>query len=172
MATDAPVRVGRVVKPHGIRGEIVVETSGDTLAELGPDEVVLIDGVEHAVRAVRPHQGRLLLTLADCRDRNAAEALRGCAVEVHSGYLPELGPNEWYVADIVGWELCDSTLGPVGRIEGVVDGAVHDYVQVGPDGLLVPLVQDWLVHVDEAARQIVMDLPAGLVEDSSCDSTS
>ncbi len=172
MATAVPVRVGRVVKPHGIRGEIVVETTGDTLAGLAPGEVILVGGTEYAVAGVRPHQGRLLLSLAGCEDRNAAEELRGSVVEVSPEALPELGPNEWYVDDIVGWQLWDAASGPVGRIEGVVDGAAHDYVEVGPEGLLVPLVRDWLVQVDEAARKIVMDLPPGLVEDEPCDSTS
>lgn len=172
MATGVPVRVGRVVKPHGIRGEVVVEPSGDTLGELAAGDVILVGGNERAVVGMRPHQGRLLLTLDGCEDRNAAEALRDAAVEVQPEALPELGPHEWYVEDIVGWQLCDAESGPVGRIEGVVDGAVHDYVEVGPDGLLVPLVQEWLVHVDESARQIVMRLPAGLIEDAPCDSTS
>lgn len=163
MSDDGLVRLGRVVKPHGIRGELVVEPEGDTLAGLAPGVELILAGREYALAGVRPHQGRLLVQLDGCRDRNLAEALRGASVEVAATVLPAPDENEWYADDLLGWELLEADGSRLGRVTAVLAGGVHDYLQLEDDAL-VPMVKDWLVAVEPGRRQLTMRLPAGLIE--------
>lgn len=164
-ADEGRVRIGRVIKPHGIRGELVVAAEGQTLAELPVGTVVLVAGEKQSITGLRPHQGRLLLLLDGCPDRTAAETLRGARVELAVAGLPGLADNEWYADDLVGWILLDGTGAQLGVVTAVLPGPVHDYLQIGTDEpQLVPMVREWLVAVDPALRTITMDTPAGLLD--------
>ena len=164
-ADEGLVRIGRVIKPHGIRGELVVAAEGHTLAELAVGAVVVVAGETYSIAGLRPHQGRLLLLLDGCSDRTAAETLRGARVGVADAGLPALADDEWYADDLVGWTLLERQGIRLGVVTAVLPGPVHDYLQIGTDQpQLVPMVREWLVDVDPARRTISMDMPAGLLE--------
>jgi 16S rRNA processing protein RimM len=160
------VRVGRVVKPHGLRGELVIAPLGHTLGSLSPSAPIWIGKpTPYRFESVRRHQGRLLVTLEGCDDRDAAERLRGADVQVEGGRLAELPDDEWYVDDLVGYVVEDAGGSGAGRVTAVVEGA-HDMLEVSWDGetVLVPMVSQWLVSTDPVARRIVVHLPGGLLE--------
>lgn len=76
------VQIGRIIKPHGVRGELVVDPTTDYPEErFAPGEVLhgQQPGKELTltVEKVRPHQGRLLVSFREVPDRNTAESLRG-----------------------------------------------------------------------------------------------
>ena len=83
MPRDDQVQVGRIVKPHGIRGEVSIEITSDVPGRFDVDGVLVAhgpgDGGDRTFRveASRPHQGRMLVKFAEVADRNAAELLRG-----------------------------------------------------------------------------------------------
>lgn len=162
------VVVGRVVRAHGLRGELVVASDGDTLLDLGPEDVVWLgDPPEpHGWCGARPHKGRVLLTVVGVEDRDAAEALRGSAVRVVDSIRAAPGEEEAWVEDLVGCRLLADDRRPLGEILGVVDAAAHDLLEVeSPTGerFLVPMVREWLVELRLSDREIVMRLPDGLV---------
>ena len=164
-ADEGLVRIGRVIKPHGVRGELVVAAEGQTLAELPVGTAVLVAGETHSIAGLRPHQGRLLLALDGCPDRTAAETLRGARVELAVTGLPRLAADEWYADQLVGWTLLDAAGVKLGVVTAVLAGPVHDYLQIGTDEpQLVPMVREWLVAVDPALRTITMDTPTGLLD--------
>ncbi len=164
-ADEGLVRIGRVIKPHGIRGELVVAAEGNTLAELPVGSAIVVAGVTYSVAGSRPHQGRLLLSVDECQDRTTAETFRGVAVEVGDARLGGLDEDEWYADDLVGWTLHDGTGARVGVVSAVLPGPVHDYLQIGADEpQLVPMVREWLVEVNREQRTIVMRLPSGLLD--------
>ena len=81
--------VGRVLRPHGVRGELSVEVLSDAPerfapgAELGVGDPDGPSPLESAtVRAARLHQGRLLLTLEGVEDRDAADRFRGAWLSI------------------------------------------------------------------------------------------
>ena len=124
------VRVGRVVKPHGIRGELVIAPLGDTLGSLSPSIPIWVGRPNpYRIGSVRSHQGRLLVTLDGCDDRDGAERLRGADVQVKRDRLAELPDGEWYVDDLVGYRVEDAVGGGTGRVTAVIEGT-HDMLEV------------------------------------------
>ena len=159
------VRVGQVIKPHGLRGEVVIAPLGETLGSLLPSALVWIGRpTPHRIRSVRPHQARLLVTLDGCGDRDSAECLRGADVKVEAARLAQLPDDEWYVDDLLGYHVEDAAGGGTGRVTAVVEGA-HDILEIawGGETVLVPMVRQWLVSTDSAARSMVVRLPDGLL---------
>lgn len=150
------LEVGVVVKPHGIRGEVVVHpvtnrpeprfSAGAVLdTDEGPLEVV----------AGRPHQGRWLVTFAGVHDRNAAEALRGRVLRAEA--MEEEGAL--WVHELVGALVVDTAGREYGPVEAVEANPASDLLVLTGERL-VPLV---FVVAQEPGR-VVIDPPAGLLD--------
>jgi 16S rRNA processing protein RimM len=170
------VVVGRVGKPHGIRGEVTVDVrtdeperrfvAGARLRAQPPAGSV--SGLrELTVARTRWHQGVLLATFEEIPDRNAAEAARGTLLHVTlgAGDTPE-DPDEYYAHQLVGLAAYDVDGSRIGEVTALVPGGAQDLLTVRtPDGrdALVPFVTALVPEVDlEAGRVVIADRP-GLV---------
>ena len=171
------VVVGRIGKPHGVKGELSVEPRTDEPERRFATGAVLATRTPQGadphgpgrpptltVRSTRWHQSRLLVTFDEVRDRTAAEAVRGLllAVEVDPSESPE-DPEEFYDHQLVGLrvETPDGML--VGELAEVLHGTAQDLLTVrAPDDreILVPFVSALVPVVDVAAgRVVVVDEP-------------
>jgi 16S rRNA processing protein RimM len=165
------VVVGRVGRPHGIRGEVTVEVRTDEPENrFAPGAVLSVDGPVSALVVDRTHwhSGRLLVHFQGIEDRNAAESLRGLLLHVERAPDEEPDdPEEYYDSSLVGCsvELGDTT--PVGVVTDVVHLPAQDLLAVRtPDDrdLLIPFVSAIVPLVDIAAGRVVIDPPPGLIE--------
>lgn len=165
--------VGRVVKPHGIRGELVVEPLSDVPDRLGPGMQVEVGDEPCVVTGVRPHKGRLLLAVEGVSDRTEAERLRGA--EVRAAPLALEDQEHLMASELVGLEVRREDGAVVGTVAALLElptTAGYDLLEVTrPDGtaLLLPAVEE-LVEVEVAADGhtvtglVVVDPPDGLLE--------
>lgn len=167
--------IGRVVKTHGVRGELVVDVRTDAPEERFAVGVRLRGrapkgGAEnhYEVTAARPHSGRLLLSLKGVSDRGDADALRGTlflidAADVDSGD----DPDEFYDHEIEGAAVVTVAGDPVGVLAEVLHLPGGDVLSVktpaGAD-VLVPFVREIVPTVTR--QQIVIDPPEGLMDPS------
>ena len=174
------VAVGRIGKPHGVRGEVTVEVRTDDPARrFAPGAVLHVLAPQQAqdsaaalpttvqVESVRWHQGRMLLHLHGTAGRDEAEALRGVVlqVEVDPSESPE-DPEEFYDHQLEGLRVEDLDGRDLGVVREVRHPGVQDLLVVrthdGRDAL-VPFVAALVPEVDlVGARVVVADRP-GLV---------
>lgn len=167
---------GRVVKAHGITGELVVDVRTDDPYErfaAGNRLRLKASRGQGAVREVRvdsarPHGARLLVRLAEVNDRDAAEALRGHLFVVDSGELPPLeDPDEFYDHELEG--LAVRTIGgdEVGIVNEVLHTAAGELLSLRtPAGreVLIPFVSAIVTSVSRATGVIEIDPPEGLLD--------
>jgi 16S rRNA processing protein RimM len=164
--------VGRVIRPHGIRGEVVVDVRTDSPERRFTVGSVL--GTDPAgpgplrISELRQHQDRLLILFDGYADRDVADALRGVLLTVDSDGLEQLDdPDEFHDHQLVGLRAQTpegESLGTVARVE---HGPAHDLLVLSrPDGqqALVPFVTAMVPEVDLAAGHVVLTLPDGLLE--------
>jgi 16S rRNA processing protein RimM len=164
--------VGRIVRPHGVRGEVVVDVRTDepesrfavgaTLVTEGGGPPAL------TIESVRPHQGRLLVVFDGVYDREVADQLRGVRLCVDSADLPAPSdPDEFHDHQLVGLRAVTplgAELGEVVRVDHVP--ASDLLVLRRPDGAsaLVPFVKAIVPSVDLPGGRIVVDPPGGLFD--------
>jgi 16S rRNA processing protein RimM len=164
--------VGRILRPHGVRGEVVVDvTTDDPQAryELGS---VLVTEPSSAgpltIDGLRPHQGRLLITFEGIEDREQADGLRGVLLCVDSADVaPPEDPEEFHDFQLVGLTAVDADGAPVGEVTRVEHGPGHDTLVLRlPAGgqALVPFVHAIVPEVDVAAGRLVLTPPEGLLD--------
>ena len=169
--------VGRVVRAHGITGEVVVEIrTDDPDTRFAPGTVLRAKpsggGSEHTrvVESMRAHGGRLLLLrLAGVADRDAAEALRGTVFVIDSGDLPPIeAPDEFYDHQLEGLRVLTTAGTPVGTVAEVLHTAAGELLAVRAEGdggeVLVPFVSAIVTSVSLSDRTIEIDPPEGLLE--------
>jgi 16S rRNA processing protein RimM len=185
MSTDAPdgpsdshveVVVGRIGKPHGLRGEVTVGVRtdeperrfapGSTLrAEPPPGSASSLRTL--TVVGARRHQSALLVAFEELPDRTAAEGARGIVLHasIPADESPE-DPDEYYDHQLVGLAAYDVDGTPLGTVAGLVHGGAQDLLRVDtPDGreALVPFVKALVPEVDLAGGRVVIADRPGLV---------
>src|SRR5215472_12546976 len=175
------VVVGRVGRPHGIRGEVVIGVRTDepdlrfavgatvearSSPDDGPDDSA---GERLTVGSVRWHSGQLLVAFAGITDRTAAAELTGSWLSVDSSQLPEIGdPDEFRDHELIGLSVRTRVGDPVGVVTDVLHYG-QDLLVVqradGPGGeYLVPFVKAIVPEVDVRAGVVVIDPPPGLLD--------
>lgn len=164
--------VGRVVRPHGIRGEVAVEVRTDDPGErFACGRVLDTDPPEAGpltVESTRWHSGRLLVAFTGIHDRDQAEPLRGVWLTVDSADVPPPAePDEFHDHQLIGLRVSTTTGEPVGTVTDVQHPG-QDLLVIEPvDGVgevLVPFVAAIVVEVDVAAGGLVIDPPPGLLD--------
>jgi 16S rRNA processing protein RimM len=166
--------VGRVVKAHGITGEVVVEVrTDDPETRFAPGAELRArpkSGPERAfvVESAREHSGRLLVRLAGITDRNAAEALRGNVFFVDTEDLPPIeNPDEFYDHQLEGLRVVTTDGRLVGNVEEVLHTAAGELLSVTTETgaeVLIPFVSAIVTAVSLQTQTIEIDPPDGLLE--------
>jgi 16S rRNA processing protein RimM len=167
--------VGRVLRPHGVRGEVRVQVLTDFPERLSQHAAFYLahpdspEDVQHrAVETMRFHQQVLLLKLEGCDDRNRAEELRDLLVLIPIEDAAPLEEGEYYHFQVIGVEVETASGEELGRVTEVLETGANDvYVVRGPRGeVLIPAIESVVRELDlEANRMVVSPLP-GMLEDA------
>ena len=152
---------GVLGRPHGVRGEIKLRPHNPASRGLEAERLMLVrsDGRRtiHEVASLRPVAGGYLVRFADVADRDAAAALTLAEVHIPRAALPALGPDEFYVDDVVGYTVEDEGGRSLGRVEGTFWNGAHDVATVlDADGRerLLALVPEFVLEVDGRGRKM------------------
>jgi 16S rRNA processing protein RimM len=164
--------VGRVGRPHGIRGELTVQVhTDDPDLRFAAGSVLATEPAERGpltIRASRWHSGRLLVAFDGYADRGRAEELRGTMLVMDSDDAGPAGPEEFWDHDLVGLSVVTVAGEPVGEVTDVLHHG-QDLLVVGPRQILVPFVAAIVPEVDVSAGRLVIDPPPGLLDLESAD---
>jgi 16S rRNA processing protein RimM len=174
------VIVGRVGRPHGIRGELVIGVRTDEPdqrfavgagvdASADADNETPVGSTHLTIASRRWHSGQLLVSFAGITDRTAAGELTGSWLSIDSSQLPATAdPDEFRDHELIGLSVrtCD------GAAAGVVTDVLHygqDLLVVRRDEgrgqeVLVPFVKAIVPEVDLTAGRLVIDPPPGLLD--------
>jgi 16S rRNA processing protein RimM len=171
VAWDDFVLVGFVARPHGHRGQVIVNPETDFVAErFAPGATIWVRSrgtpTPMVVRDCRVHQGRPVLTLDGVDSMDAASELRGAEIRVPSEAQAPLPRGQFYHHELIGClvvTIGGAEVGTVRALEGST-GAQRLVVQGSSAEVLIPLAWPICVAIDPAARRITVDPPEGLLE--------
>jgi 16S rRNA processing protein RimM len=158
------VEVGRVVKPHGLRGQVVVDLITDRDERVGPGARLHSDVGLLTVASSRPQPKRAghtprnqwVVAFEGYEGRDSIEGLRGLVLRAE----PIDDPDELWVDDLVGAEVVLSATGEtVGTCVSVVANPASDLIELD-GGALVPVV----FVVEHGPGRVVIDPPEGLFD--------
>ena len=156
--TSAPLLgVGRIVKPHGLRGDVIISltTNRDERVAIG-SVLTTSDGTEYRVARSSAHQGRFIVTFDGVNGIDAADALRGTEL-----YAPPLeDPDALWIHDLIGAVVMDTDGVELGSVVSVEANPASDLLVLA-DGGLIPL--RFVVDSDPGLT-VVVEVPDGLLD--------
>jgi len=173
----ALVRVARIGKPHGIRGEVTVQLFTDspesrfvkgTLFTVRTGKVESELFPELTVETARWNKNILLLKFDEFSDRNTAESLRNS--ELYAEPEESTGDEDsWYADDLIGLAVHQDTFNAaaMGEVSNLITGQAQDLLEIRlSDGreVLLPFVVEIVPEIDEERGAIVITPPPGLLE--------
>jgi 16S rRNA processing protein RimM len=163
------LEVGRIVKAHGIRGEVVVEAVSNRPERFAPGAVLYAGERAMPIRRASPQGGpdpagrvtraRWIVSFEGIDDRNTAERLRDTVLLGDQLDHYDDDEGELWVHELVGSELFDPAGRVLGRVAAVEANPASDLL-VLESGHLVPMV----FVVEAGAGRVVVDPPAGLLD--------
>jgi 16S rRNA processing protein RimM len=163
------LEVGRIVKAHGIRGEVIVEAVSNRRERFAAGAVLYAGERALTVGRASPHGGpdpagrmgraRWIVSFDGVVDRNEAERMRDLVLTAEPLDDDDDAGDELWVHELIGSELLDLAGRVLGRVAAVEANPASDLL-VLESGHLVPIV----FVVEAAAGRVVVDPPAGLLD--------
>ena len=170
------LRIGRVMKAHGVRGELKVLPESDE-----PDRMLELDRVfvgtdpDNAaaknvlsVRFQQVQKGRIaLMRIEGINDRETADSYRNTLVFAHEDDLPALASDEFYWHDLIGSSVRTPEF-EIGTLKDVLDMPAHEIFLVEREGrpdAMIPAVPEFIEDIDTDARKIIVRPIEGLLDD-------
>jgi 16S rRNA processing protein RimM len=168
---DEMAVVGVIARPHGIRGQVIVNPATDfpeARFAAGSTLFVIKEGRVQPVTVTtsRMHQGRPVIGLEGVSDMDAARELAGLEFRIPVESLAALPEGSYYHHDLIGCvveTLDGTTIGTVSSVEGDM-GNTRLVVQRDSGELLIPLASDICTAIEPSAKRIVIAPPDGLLE--------
>lgn len=114
------------------------------------------------------HSGDVVAQLMGVAGRDAAEALKGAAVQIPRSHFPALSDNEFYWVDLIGLEVENLQGVRLGQVSDMMDNGAHPILRVAvpqvaeadpkaAQELLIPFVEQFVITVDRTAKKITVD---------------
>ena len=163
--------LGKIVRKHSYRGEVMVK--------LDTDQPQLYENLESVFVAVgnslvpffiassRLHKSALLrVKFDDIDDEAGADEIMGAALYLPLTQLPELKGKKFYYHEIIGFRVIDHQYGNLGKVTSVVDTTAQAILKIDKEGkeVLIPVSEHIIDKVDRKARKVFVTTPEGLVD--------
>lgn len=167
MITDNEVyKIGRVGKPHGVKGEVQVQVDDDVFDRVDAEYLFLrIDGilVPFFMDEYRFKSDEIaLVKFCDIGSQEQARQLTGCEV-FFPRELAEAEEHDLTYAELVGYTVVNDATGQHVGVICFVDDATENILFELEDGMLLPAPEELIEEVDQESRQVVMTIPEGLL---------
>lgn len=173
MPASSLVVLGRLMKPHGIKGAIRVEYYAESPDLL--EKPLMLRAGRFAPRPVRIREwslwkDQLILTIEGINDRTQAEQMRGQELLIDASFLPEAEDDEPYLRDLIGLSVYLENGDFIGELEDVDFPAGQEmWVIRAPESaggaeILLPAVPEFVLDIDLTAEKVVIAPPEGLLD--------
>jgi len=165
------VSLGEIIKPHGIRGEVKILFFNDHSKSLKKDSVVLlgdstINTKEYRVESIFYSNKKNRIKFFDINSIDEAERLRGLLINIYRENLPDLEKGEYYLNDLVDFNLIDSSKYSYGVVVDVLHLPANDVLVIDYEKKehLIPIIDDVILKIDHKLKLITIDPIKGLFE--------
>lgn len=163
--------LGKIVRKHSFRGEVV--------AKLDTDEPELYKNLESIFVALGTNLvpffiqksllqkgNQLRIQFEDIESEADADAIMGSELYMPLEFLPKLTGNKFYFHEIINFDIEDVNHGYVGVITGVNDSSAQPLFEINANGteIFIPMIDDFIKKVDRKNKKIIVEAPEGLID--------
>ena len=162
--------VGRIVRKHSFRGEVVIKLDTDEPELYQEMESVFVDLGNNLVpffieKSLLQKGNQLRVRFENIATEKDAEAILKSGVYLPISLLPKLTGNKFYYHEVIGFKVVDVNFGEVGVLVNVNDKAAQPLFEIEKEGkeIFIPMVDDFIKKVDREHKTIQVETPEGLI---------
>lgn len=170
MDINSCYKIGFVLKPHGLKGEVTVSLDAEAPSDIDEIESVLVDIkgqlVPHFIEAISVRGDKAFVKFEDVDTPESAQAVSKNALYLPKTSRPKSGRGEFYDDEIISFEVADSEAGIIGLVTGVVDAGPNKLIAVDHNGkeILIPVNSPFITSINKSKKRIAVELPDGFLE--------
>ena len=158
--TDKQILLGRILGPHGLKGEVKIKSfTADPLAVASYGPVLANDGRRFTLERPRLQGDIVVAAIKGVDDRTFAEGLKGLELKIAREDLPDTEDDEFYQADLVGLPVVDASGREIGEVLGFQNFGAGDLIEIKRDrarSSFVPFTNDMVPIVDTDEGRVVL----------------
>jgi 16S rRNA processing protein RimM len=160
--------IGFLRRPHGVRGEIIMDLHTDFPERLKRGKKLLV-GEEHqllVVEGIREHQKGVLIKFAGIETTEEAGKLRNTWVYIKASDAPPLPEGQLYQHELFGFQVVDENDNPLGELVEILETGANDVYVVRNDSgkeILLPAIPSVILDRDAARRLMRVHILDGLI---------
>lgn len=169
MGPEELLLIGKILGPHGIRGELRVYPYVDPQAHMYPGARVMVKSPpgslsSYIIETSKSYKNIVRIGFQGVCDRKSAEALADAGIFMPRAALPPAEPDTWYWCDLIGLGVYDIHGLYLGCVDSMIETGSNDvFVVCGRGGeVLIPAIEQVVKDIDLKEGKIVVDLPEGL----------
>jgi 16S rRNA processing protein RimM len=162
-------KIGLVLKPHGLKGEVTVSLDADA-PDISALESVFLEMhnrlVPYFIESISVRDSKAFVKFEDIDTPEAAKAISKHALYLPKSSRPKSGRGEFYDDEIVSFEVHDDTLGLLGKVTGVVDAGANRLLVVHQEEkeVLIPVNSPFINSINKSKKKISVNLPEGFLD--------
>ncbi|MDD7512549.1 MAG: ribosome maturation factor RimM [Clostridiales bacterium] len=163
---DRLIKIGKIVSPHGIKGQIKVYNYSrrDRFEDISE---ITIDKETFNIESITSVKHMVILKVHGIDDRNSAEALRGKDIFMDEKYLDELKEDEYLIRDLIGLDVFRDESSSIGKVIDVLQYGPSDTYEIKMNNgkmAYIPAVKEFIKDVD-LEKGITIETIPGLIDD-------
>jgi len=162
--------LGKIVRKHSFRGEVVIKLDTDEpeLYQNLESVFVLLGGnlIPFFIDESLLQKGnQLRVRFEDVDSEEDADNILGSGIYMPLTMLPKLEGNKFYFHEVIGFEVEDVEEGYVGIIDGINDSTAQTLFEIkdGDTEILIPMIDEFIVKIDREHKKVVVNTPKGLI---------
>ncbi|OBX23101.1 MULTISPECIES: ribosome maturation factor RimM [Bizionia] len=163
--------LGKIVSKYSFKGELLIKLDTDEPDLYENLDAMFVDLrnnlVPFFIESSQLHKSDLLRVRFEDVDTEAdADSLIKCDIYLPLDLLPKLEGDKFYYHEIIGFKVTDVNFGNVGIITSINDTTAQALFEIDKDGteILIPMNDAFIVKVDKANKEIILDTPEGLID--------
>jgi 16S rRNA processing protein RimM len=164
-------RLGKIIKPLGSKGEVIVYLDVDEPAKYGRIEMVFVCINKsfipfYIVSVALKQKNQAVFKFQDIDSIEDTEIIIGAELFLPSDLLPKLKGKKFYFHEVIGFEVVDKEKGSIGCISHVMELPTQALFEVNFNGkeILIPIADEIIKKVDRKNKKITIEAPDGLID--------
>lgn len=170
MTSDACYKIGYIMKPHGLKGEVTISLDPEAPEDFSTVQTVFVEIRErllpYFVEAISLRGKRAFLKLEEVDTPEAAQSISKAGIYLPKSSRPKSGRGAFYNDEVIGFEVLDTDLGALGNITEIVQAGPNKLLSVDFKGkeVLIPLNSPFIEGINKSKKKITVTLPDGFLE--------
>lgn len=170
MTKDKCFYVGKIVKTHGLKGEITLRIDNEQFDDIEELNYFLLNMndqlIPFFIEDIAYHSNKAFVLFQDLKTMEAASQLVGKSAYLPLELLPEKTGNDFYSYEVVDYLVVDEEKGELGKVNEIIEYPTQSIIQVLKEGkeILIPIHDDIIKDVNRDERKIYIKAPNGLID--------